>query len=299
MEPEHAQKYRKVIKEVLLGNKISAVDCQKLALASSLAGARGVEDLSKAGSSGSRPGNVQRDMMNTILKESDYPEYYWADIPLHDPKLHKTVIVKMPFLLPHEVMQALHNNNKLQHAKSSRTTCTKGIWGHLQKAASLLSVAPGDLFALGIHGDGTPCGAKESLEQLSWSLPSWQGSGYGLRFLMFSVLKEFVAKGETWNAVFEVIAWSFKCLFAKTWPETRHDNSPWTATDANRSQLTGSMSIHGVLCHARGDWSFFKEVFNFPAWNCKDAMCWMCSASKETMTDFSLSAPWRHERRFG
>jgi hypothetical protein len=168
---------------------------------------------------------MQREALELLLREEE--EYmklrmYVADNrfrdllnePGHRSELHKTIIVKMPFLLPHEVMQALHNNNnKLQHAKSSRTTCTKGIWGHLQKAASLLSVAPGDLFALGIHGDGTPCGAKESLEQLSWSLPSWQGSGYGPRFLMFSVLKEFVAKGETWNAVFEVIAWSFKCLF--------------------------------------------------------------------------------------
>ena len=106
-----------------------------------------------------------------------------------------------------------------------------------------------------------------------------------------------MAKQSTWNAIFEVIAWSFKCFFAKQWPEQRHDASAWEAKDVTRSKLTGPMAAGAVLCQARGDWAFFKEVFNFPAWNCKDSMCWMCSANRDTMKDFSLTASWRSNRR--
>lgn len=297
MEDDHAAKYRKVMKTVLLSNKISGLDCQRLAMASTLAGSRGVEDFGKAGTGGSHPQNIHRDLLRSIMKDSDYPTYYFADVPLYDPKLQSTVIVRMPFLLPHEMVQVLHMNGKLTSATTKKETCPKGVWSHLRKAANLLEMPISEIIACGIHGDGTPCGAKESLEQISWSLPCWQGEGFSPRFLIFSVLKEFVAKQSTWNAVFEIIAWSFKCLFAKQWPEQRHDASPWGTKDVGRSKLTGAMAVSAVLCQARGDWAFFKEVFNFPAWNCKDSMCWMCSASRDTMTDFSQTAPWRINRR--
>ena len=295
-DDSHAAKYRKVMKEVLLANKISGLDCQRIALASTNAGSSGIEDFAKAGSKGKHVQNIHRDLISTIMKESDWPEYYWADVPLFDPKVQRTVIVRMPFLLPHEVAQALHNNNKLTHAKTTKATCPKGVWKHLREAANVLGSSIGDLHAFGIHGDGTPCGAKESVEQLSWSLPCWEGEGFAPRFLIFSVLKEFVVKTETWNAVFEVIAWSFKCLFAKCWPEKRHDGTAFCSTDVNRSKLSGPMSVQGVLCQARGDWKFFKEVFNFPAWNNKSSMCWMCSADRDTMKDFSSAASWRSQR---
>ena len=57
------------------------------------------------------------------------------------------------------------------------------------------------------------------------------------------------------------------------------------------------MATGGALCQVRGDWSFYKEIFGFPAWNEGGNMCWMCSASSQPdmpWTDFSWGAAWRH-----
>lgn len=290
-------KYRKVLKEIFLGNKLSAQDTQRLSMASSLAGAAGVTDFARAGSHGTASKNIMRDLMRKITKDSDYPPYYWADIPVYDAKKQQTIIVSLPFLLPHEVLHSLFVKGKLGNATSTRENCSKALWKHLRDAASMTDRRPQDIFAVGLHGDGTPCGANESLEQLSWSLPCWLGEGFGPRFLIFATLKCFMVKHETWNAVFEVIAWSFKCLFGQSFPDSRHDGAPWAATDKQRSSLSGALGAMAILCHCRGDWAFFKEVFNFPAWNARDSMCWMCNANKETMKDGSQSAPWRSHRK--
>lgn len=294
---EHADKYRKIMKEIFLGNKLSGHDTQRVSLASTLAGAGGVADLARAGGHGASQKHVFRDLMNKIMKDSDYPPYYWADLPLWDPKLNQVVVVSIPFLLPHEVMHALGVRDKLNNAKTVRENCSKAVWKHLRDAAGLTNDSPQNIFALGLHGDGTPCGANESLEQLSWSLPLWKGAGFGPRFLIFATLKCFVAKRETWNAIFEIIAWSFKCLFGKAFPDTRHDGTPWIVTDKYRATCSGPLCVRGALLQCRGDWAFFKEVFNFPAWNAKLSMCWMCNCSKDTMADASLSAPWRSHRK--
>jgi len=153
MEEEPEAKYRKVMKEILLENKLSGKDVQRLSMASTLAGSKGVEDFAKAGASGTSSQNIYRDLLKAITKDTDYPEYYWADIPLFDPKLQRTVVVKMPFLLPHEIAQALHNNGKLKNAKTNKLTCPKGVWSHMREAGNLLEKPIEEMIAFGIHVD--------------------------------------------------------------------------------------------------------------------------------------------------
>lgn len=292
-----AAKYRKVMKDVFLSNEISAPTAQRISAASTAAGAAGVADYARAGASGGCSSNTHRDLLKSMMRDCDYPAFYWADIPVWDAKLQATIIVSMPFLLPHECLDALAKNGKLGNAASTQENCPPGVWQHLKKLESILHCKVHDMIALGLHGDGAPTGANASLEQLSWSLPAWQGDGYGPRFVACTILKEFVQTHETFNAIFEVLAWSFKCSATKCWPAARHDGSPWQESDKWRSQQSGELAARGCLCHARGDWKFFKETFNFPAWNAKESMCWLCKANKHNMKDASLSAPWRQQRR--
>ena len=69
------------------------------------AGALGCEDLARTGTSGKHPGNISRDMMRALLKTTDFPMPYLAQIPLNNLKNGEAkILVDYPFLLPHEVI---------------------------------------------------------------------------------------------------------------------------------------------------------------------------------------------------
>jgi len=43
----------------------------------------------------------------------------------------------------------------------------------------------------------------------------------------------------------------------------------------------------------RGDWAFFKEVFNFPGWREKGMCCWRCRCTLAEIRQTGLDAAWR------
>lgn len=287
-------KYRKVMQGLFIQNKLSAKDAHLVIHTSTKAGAVGVEDLAKCGAQGKQPGNLHRDLMRTIMKDvSGWPPFYYFDCRVLDPKTGQTMIVSMPMLLPHEVMSMLATSGKLSQAVTNKDTAPPGVWKHIEHCAKQWDKCPNAIFAMGVHGDGAPCGAHDSLEQLSWNLPCWVGAGYSPRFLIGTIFKTFVMPGITFVDFHQVIAWSFKMLALGIFPDTRHDGSPWAPSDKWRGTRTGDLHVCASLVQARGDWKLFKEMYNFPQWNCKESMCWMCSASQETMQDSSLTAVWR------
>ena len=78
------------------------------------------------------------------------------------------------------------------------------------------------------------------------------------------------------------------------YPSERHDASPWSASDKSRACLAGDLGARGVLCQVRGDWSWYKQIFDFPSWSGKE-ICWRCCANKgpddeAPFTDASASA---------
>ena len=49
----------------------------------------------------------------------------------------------------------------------------------------------------------------------------------------------------------------------------RHDGTPWEVSDRARAKLAAKkpdLPFRAALCEVRGDWKFYKECFNFPAW---------------------------------
>ena len=187
------ENYRKVLKEVFLAKKLSALDTQRLASSSTAAGASGVSDFSRAGASGKHQQNMHRDITRSIMRECTWPSYYYADVPVLDSNGNMEV-VSMRFLLPHEVPWQLSIHGKLSKAVTTRENSPPGVWLHCKQMGRVLGKAAKDITAVGFHGDGAPCGAHDSIEQLSWNLPAWQGSGYSPRFLICSVMKQYVCK---------------------------------------------------------------------------------------------------------
>eukprot|EP00969_Alexandrium_andersonii_P198020 8747098-Alexandrium_andersonii.AAC.1 len=57
------------------------------------------------------------------------------------------------------------------------------------------------------------------------------------------------------------------------------------------------IGLKAFLMQARGDWQWFNQVFNFPAWN-SVFMCWRCLANSTDVpwSDFGGNAEWRRHR---
>ena len=74
--------FEKFCGELMLSQKLSAVETQQLAQSGKEAGASGVDRLARAGKSGELPGNTHRDAMRALLKNCQVPEPYYADVHL-------------------------------------------------------------------------------------------------------------------------------------------------------------------------------------------------------------------------
>ena len=99
----------------------------------------------------------------------------------------------------------------------------------------------------------------------------------------------------TYQAVFAVIAWSFRCMVDGHAPGTRHDDSPWSAHDRESRLARGVQLPCFALCQIRSDWAWYIEAFRFRSTSsCK--CCFLCDAEKVGDMDYkdvSDEAPHR------
>jgi len=236
-----------------------------------------------------------------MLKNCPWPDVYWADIPVVDPATEEAHIVSFPFLLPHEVMDHMHS----VHAdKFQELIVSEQNGSHLLPLvadfAAEMKLPAHKVVPIGLHGDGVPFAAKmrDSLEQFSWNFCTRPSSA---RVLFTAIPKKFVAGKQTMDAILAVFAWSMQMLAVGTWPARRHTGDAWLPSDKDRRKRAGQQfGFHGCLIQVRGDWAFYKAVFNFPSWAAK-SICWRCEANTSDIDfkDFSLTALWRQRRLEG
>ena len=159
---------------LFLRNRNSGKDIQRMAELSTRAGAGGVGDLAKAGASGRQQGNLSRDLLKKLSKDSFLPELYWASIPCRNPATGvKKEATQLPFLLPHEVLWSLKQRQGdgkfcgfCEPPTGSALPALQERFCHAQP-----HVDPARLVALGLHGDGVPHqrGQGKSVEAFSWN----------------------------------------------------------------------------------------------------------------------------------
>ena len=103
------------------------------------------------------------------------------------------------------------------------------------------------------------------------------------------------------EAVFKVVAWSFRAMLLGVYPELDHNDELLTG---NRLKLAGKpLRFRGACIAKCGDWDWYKAALGLHGWQGegpKGKICWLCDASlhrPETYAfDFSLSAGWRNTR---
>ena len=292
-------KLRDNIATLFMENKLSGKICQSIYADAGDAGAVGVEDLGKCGNSGKKAGNIARDMMRKLMRGCKVPPEYWIEVPFKNIDTGDIDTVPHPVLLPHEMLAYMveHNPQLLQACHSNPG---HGVFSHLLTWCKRFDTEVQTTVPIGLHGDGVPFAAKmrDSLECVSWNIIT---DISGDRFLYTCFPKSFAAGRSTWDALLEVFAWSMKQLMLGLWPGCRHDGRPWQPSDKTRQTYSGrQLGAHAALLQIRGDWAFYKEVFNFPSWRARRC-CWRCCAKNQKgetsdFRDASTNANWRMER---
>ena len=295
-------KFRKVVGNMFLSNRLSALESHDLAAAATEAGAVGSQDLAKCGTSGKHPQNMHRDLLRALLKDVEWPSEYFADVPVLDPDTLEESIVSMPFSLPHEAVKHMvdkHGDKVLSLFQAKSDTPLHRL---MQEQCQKLNISQNECIALGLHGDGTPFAAKmrDSLEQFSYNFPA---SDSLMRCVFGAVPKRFVASG-TFEAMLRIFVWSMTILASGFMPTCRHDGTEWQGSDKTRkgksqcrAKLAGlAIGVRGILCQIRGDWMFYKQVFHFPSWS-ENAICWLCQATRKMNSEFDMRTnKWQSAR---
>ena len=91
-------------------------------------------------------------------------------------------------------------------------------------------------------------------------------------------------------------------MISGKFPTSRHDGSEWLPSDKYRANKKGSLGATSGLLQIRGDWAWYKEVFQFPGWS-NHQICWKCAADHDdggcSFKNVHPNAPWRARRYTG
>ena len=286
MPPE--RRLRANLADLFLSNEVSGSRVASLFEDASVANPRHVKDLANLGMP-----KATRNLRRKLMKRSQWPELYYAPVRVYDKTVDGEITVQLPMLLPHELIGRLVEVGSVQALLSQEGLCLETL-EHLKSVSRELGLNEKEVLPVGLWGDGVPFNwdRSESLEIVSINLP---GSGGALRLPITAIPKKYVIKETTWDDVFSVVSWSFRCLLEGKYPHTSHDNKPFEAGDKKRSRLKGlSIGITGLLAEVRGDWAFFKETFRFPGWRENAGCCYRCRATKANIRCVGIDAPWRN-----
>ena len=223
--------------------------------------------------------NVARHLKKSLLKNKLWPADYKALIRVHNTSTGQEDAQLCSFLLPHELIFALQ-----KHGDLGRLLDKSGLDSVSQRLLQERETwAGGALLGLGLWTDGVPVNwdRSESVETVSLSLPGQVGKHKNLRIPLVAVPRKQVGPN-TFDDIFEVLAWSFHCCAAGVHPQSRHDDLPWKESDARRKKVAGEpLRVRACLLQFRGDWKCYAEVFKFPLWNVKMGCCWKCCCTPD------------------
>ena len=297
---EGPRSLKRKVAETFLSNKLSAKDIFELsdaanAEACSQGASSSVRDLAQAGARGAHPQNFARDILARLVRGTAH-QLFWHPIPFYDPKAKEDIVLSHPFLLPHEMILGLVHAHGLENFLIDSGAA---IFATLDQQCRRWSLDPSVVVPIGLHGDGVPYTKKESLEVVSFNFLS---APTGDR-IPFTALSKKNCTAATWAAVFEVLVWSLRMLFAGRVSKYLPGGSEWTARAKRKMSCDdGSFSFRAMLLQVRGDWPFLRQLFCFPSWS-SHSICWKCAASNSEPETNVLSyqhthagAAWRSSR---
>ena len=271
-----AKRLRANVGNLWTTNRLTASEAQSLIDDAHDSGLSGFARLSSGGKS-TAGGNVNRRLRTNFLKGSLWPKKYWAQIRCWNPKQNKEVKAWIALGLPHEYVAQIVRYGDLGRLLRQDGLDKKGRT-HMDKCGA-------ELVPLGLWADGVPCqwDRDQALELITLNFPGLPKTveEHRLRMPVMAIMKCNMSNN-TWDDVFEIIAWSFRVMAAGTWPDKRHDGKDWLKIkykgDHWRQKRSGKdLGYRAALCQMRADWACWKMTFKFPMWNEKEGCCWRCN----------------------
>ena len=265
------------LEDLYAENLISANRCQTLI---GKAHKAGVKEFNKTAKKfGKTAKNAARALTNRRLKNTKWPDKYWAEVRVWDKKTQTEGKQWLCIHLIHEILDVIFQLG-LKEVILSEDNLDKVGRDHLQWMRDALSLD--DLLGFGIHGDGVPCNydRTESVEVVSLNLPG-VGGAYARMRIPLIVLPHSYLSDHTMDDLMEILAWSMRHALAGTRPLARHDGSPWLKSDRRRSKKTGDLGWNSCLVEVRSDWDFLNKCFHFPTHSLGDGICWKCNCKRK------------------
>ena len=245
--------------------------------------------------------NAYRTLMTAFGKPVGAPDFTWAEIPLLVDG--KETMTAHPFFMPHDFFKsyARERAGDFQSTMTGpRGACAQfweGIRGSVffRSHPRLSGMDLSKTIPLGLHGDAGPFTKTDSLFVISWNSLVGRGATAKKRFVFTVLRKSEMQKTRTLEFVWKIFAWSMNTMLSGVMPTLSWDGRP---LQGGGTSLADGWC--GAMCQVRGDWDFYREVFQFPQWNCNERMCFMCQASSTTRrlawTQLGPDAGWRDTR---
>ena len=200
-------------------------------------------------------------------------------------RTQRTELQRIAMLLPHEIVHAVAAVSE-RGALTQTDGLGRAAADNFNKASAACGVA--NAVALGLWVDGVPFNndRSQSLEVVALSFPGLTGEFSKMRVPITAINKRFVVKQETMDDILQVVKWSMNSLALGKFPTVNHAGQPFNAKDKKRRGLAGKdLQAQGLLAEIRGDWACYKELFRFPSWSSKGSLCFLCKATRASLSD--------------
>ena len=201
--------------------------------------------------------NSARGVSRALRRFSVLPALYYFLCPLWDPHQNCQVVEKVSMLLLTDLVDLIPAG--LESEYCSYTDAQSGFHADCLSWCDRVSVDPSahQYVAFGLWGDAAPYTNKDSLYLLAGSVLSGEHRD---RWWLSAIAKRRICncgcKGRhTFERLFEVLVWRYKCLFRGKHPSATHDNKPFEFGSARRKKAGRDLRVRGCLLRKQGDWS--------------------------------------------
>jgi hypothetical protein len=234
--------------------------------------------------------NSSRAVRRVMVRGAVMMEPLPVRIPLWDLNGNRQVSSLVNFLPTHETLASVVDDPSQWGSIDDGQASFHGElldWGKRLAVDVLTNV----WLLLALWGDSAPYNRRDSIFLLTYRVLS---GVHRKRFWIVAMSKRVLCNcgcfGRcTFDGIFDVVAWSFKCLMAGFWPRFGPYGEPLTG---ERAKKAGTPFKFRAACIAKcGDWSWHKQILGMRGWT-GTFRCWMCQAIFNER-DYSKSAPWR------
>ena len=231
-----------------------------------------------------------------LRKRSCLPTPYITQIPLWDAERNCQVMRDLAVFPPHESLDALVPPGK-EGEWTSFDHSQQGFREELRSWGDRLGLSrdamSGHWMCVSIWGDSAPYTKRDSLFLLTLRVLNGQHRRriWGAALSKRQLCDCGCHGRHTFDALFEIFAWSMKALLVGKWPNADHMGRPFQVGDWRRDKANTLLRFRAAMIAKCGDWSWHKQVLGMRGWG-QHHNCWLCQ-SRLGDRDFTTSAAWR------